>query len=61
MVSTKLLLSIFVVLNFFEVFAANVNPQASGIVFETEDTNKNRTATHVSKVHKQLTKHKRYS
>ena len=51
MVSLKILLSLFVVLNFIEGFAADRNkPQGTGIVFETEDTNKNRTATHVCKI-----------
>lgn len=49
MISLKILLSLFVLLNFIELFAANANKiQRTGIVFETEDTNKNRTATHVS-------------
>ncbi|KAL7022419.1 hypothetical protein ACKWTF_012237 [Chironomus riparius] len=47
MISLKISLSLFVLLNFIELFAANANKtQRTGIVFETEDTNKNRTATH---------------
>lgn len=49
MVSIKILISFFVLLNFIKVFAADNNrTQESGIVFEAVDTNKNRTATHVS-------------
>ena len=49
--SIKLLLSFFAILNFIEVYAAN-GSRSQGIVFETEDTNKNRTATHVSVIKK---------
>jgi len=55
MVSIKILITFFALLSFIEVFAASSNrTQEGGIFFETEDTNKNRTASHVSTDNKNL-------
>lgn len=54
MVSIKILITFLTLLNFIEVFASSNRTQEGGIFFETEDTNKNRTASHVSTDNKNL-------